>query len=93
MEGKGATALMVLLLAVRVSRSSVFSRPYSSFDNTSVDTSQSFNTVHNITVDCGDKGALKILLCSVIAKYCSWQVTAILGLLTVARENPNIIRM
>ncbi len=50
--------IAVLLLVVRVSSSSVISRPDHRVDNTSVGASQSSSRVHNVTTDCGDYGVL-----------------------------------
>ncbi len=56
MEVKGAIALLVFLVIVRMSRSAIVSGPYSSFDSGS--TSQSSSTVHNVTINCGDSNSL-----------------------------------
>ncbi len=46
--------IVVLLLVVRVAKSSVISRPNRRLDNTSVMAGQNSSTVHNATMDCAD---------------------------------------
>ncbi len=46
--------IVVLLLAVKMTKSSVISSRNNRFDNTSVGAKQSSGTVHSITIDCGD---------------------------------------
>ncbi len=53
--------ILLLLLMVKVSRCHVISSPNSRVDNTDIDAtgSSSFNTVHNVTIDCGDWDVLQ----------------------------------
>ncbi len=46
--------IVILLLAVKMAKSSVISSPNNRFDNTSVGAERSSSTVHNVTIDCGD---------------------------------------
>ncbi len=94
MAGRGKTALLILLLMVRVSVSYVVSRPHSGFDTSRIGTSQGSSTVHNITVDCGNYGVLNKIgsqcyrdLIQLASRGYPWSVH---GSDRHSRNNPNV---